>query len=429
MEGISFPFLEVGAYIVRLAPMFLVDPYYALVFWVVIFLVTVQYRRIATMEKNVYGVVKNRPLRQTALATIQGLVGGLAGSYLMVLVGVTLTGSGIRYLLPIALLLMLFSPRLLCFSYAGGLISLSYLLFGVPVVSIPGIMALVAILHITESILIYFTGYRCATPLFFRNRRGEVVGGFTLQRFWPVPIVIMVLLNWPLAEAELLRMPGWWPLVAPEVTVPESGPLVYTLIPVMAALGYGDLAVSMPPRQKSRRTAGMLAVFSLILLTLAVVSSRIPAYQWVAALFAPIGHEAVAVLGSRRELRGRPYYSRPRVGVRILDVLPGLLGARAGLEVGDVILEVNGLTIGDRNDLLAALATGDPRGLSFTLEREGRRTVRRSHVRVRPGENWGIVLVPGPTDETHMELRMVRPLPTLLGRLVRAVRGLTGGTR
>ena len=188
------PFLDLGLAILRVLPSALFEPTYAIAFWLVVLLVFFQYRRVAGMEERLYGFVKNQPGHQTILAAAQGLVGGLIGSFILVFVGVSLSGAGIQYLLPVALLLYLLSPRLMCFSYAGGIVAVLYLLFGLPRVSVGGIMALVGILHLTESLLIWLSGHTCATPVVIRNQRRELVGAFSLQKFWPVPIVVLVLL-------------------------------------------------------------------------------------------------------------------------------------------------------------------------------------------------------------------------------------------
>ena len=94
----------------------------------------------------------------TLFAVLAGMLGGLLGSLLMITVGITVDTRILGPLLAVALLLMLIRPRFICFSYAGGLLSLSYLVFGWPVVDVPQLMGLVAVLHWIEAILIALTG-------------------------------------------------------------------------------------------------------------------------------------------------------------------------------------------------------------------------------------------------------------------------------
>jgi hypothetical protein len=93
-----------------------------------------------------------------------GFIGGLFGSFLVVLLGITIEtyvpnsqgafASGITYIWIIAILMAMIHVRYLCFSYAGGLVALVSLIFGFPNVYVPGLMALVGILHLIESLFI-----------------------------------------------------------------------------------------------------------------------------------------------------------------------------------------------------------------------------------------------------------------------------------
>lgn len=393
----------------------MVTPGLAFAFWLVVWLVSMQYRRVASNEQRLYGAVKNPVGRQVVMAIVYGLGGGIFASLLLVTVGVTLTNSGVFYLLPLALFLYFVNPRLMCFSYAGGLVSVSSLLLGWPVVSVPAIMALVAVLHITESLLIWFSGAGCITPLFIKNDRSEVVGAYSMQRFWPVPLVVLFVVSVPDISqlAGLIHMPNWWPLIGADVTtLPATHTFIYTLGPVVAALGYSDLAVGSSPLEKSRRTAGYLAVYSISLLLLSVLAPRLYIFRWVAALFGPLGHELVISLSSRGELGSRPFFTHPARGIRVLDVLPGGPAARAGLLPGDVIHSVNGVEVNSRDELRQVMADF-PWGLELVIQRRGR---TGSLVFPGPVENLNMVTAPEPGDDANVDLRRSGRLAAWLRR-------------
>ncbi|MHB1127722.1 MAG: PDZ domain-containing protein [Bacillota bacterium] len=387
-------------------------------FWLIVLFSGLQYYRIAKTKQELYGITREAFTHQFLWAVLLGLAGGLLGSLLMVAVGVTVSGIGIGYLWLLALLLALISPHLLCFSYSGGIISLASLLLGFPKVDVPNLMGLVAVLHLVESFLILLSGHLGAIPVFARNAAGRVVGGFNLQKFWPLPIT--ALLATPLAGPSPLggavNMPDWWPLIRPAVEVnPQS--VLYVILPVVAALGYSDLALTGTPEHKSRRTALNLAVFSVILLGLSVLASHYSGLAVLAALFGPLGHELTILRGRKRELTGSPFYVSPPKGIRVLDVLWGSPAARIGMRSGDIITVVNGMEVNCAQELQQALqvATGKVE-VDFLSHLTGNCSHRNIPLKI--GQPLGTILVPGENTSPNVRLGA----HGILGRLWRSRR-------
>lgn len=398
-----FPWLEIGVLILKLLPQIVLSP----IFWVVMLLVFSQYRRINNLERSLFGVTFSSVGRQVWRSLLYGLLGGVAGSFLLVLVGVSLSGAGIVYLWPVAIALMLINPRFMCFAYAGGLVSLSHLIFGFPDLEIPQILALVAVLHMVESLLIFLTGHLDPTPVIVKKPSGELVGGFNLLKFWPIPVAVMLAVTIELPEltGDLIRMPEWWPLLRPRELPPPGKELVYSLFLVTAALGYSDLALTCRPREKARRSAGHLALYSLALLAAAIGASFYSPLLVVAAVIAPLGHELVVQLGNRRELGGRAIYTPPPRGAMVLATVPGGLGEGLGLVPGEVILEVGGRELFSPAELAGILGELVPPWEMVTLQPVG------SYHQVRyltvEGEtrDLGVIFVPDGNNVSYVQLK------------------------
>lgn len=373
---------------------------------VVLGLVASQYAKVQSTEERLYGAARNKAFYQTAYAMGLGLLGGLLASLLLVLVGVSVTDSGIVYLMPLAVFLCLLSPRFLCYSYAGGLAGLSYLIFGWPRINVPAVMALVACLHAAEAFLIRISGHSCSTPLYISHENGDVVGGFALQRFWPIPLIVLFLIKVPdISYIEgLIHLPDWWPLIkAPEIAGP--GQPVFAMMPIIAALGYGDIAVAKNPHDKARSTSKNLMIFSGILLALSIAASRWPLFAWIAALFSPAGHEIVIKIGLREEFGHLPIYVPSEKGVMLLDVVEGSPARNAGLKTGDIIYFINGNEINSRKELEIAMDSVDagPVTLLAVNPRESR-NLQEVIVKRKLTEPLGIIPVPQPADQA-----VVRP--------------------
>lgn len=318
-------------------------------FWIVLFIVFVQYKRTADFEEKMFGFTTTNPLKRVSSSLMYGIFGGFVGSIIIVALGVSIAGSGLAYVWPLALLLMLISPHLVCFSYAGGIISIFSLLFGFPKVDVPGLMALVGVLHAVESLLIYFSGHLNASPAFIKDEKRGVVGGFIIQSFWPVPFILLTIAVGIPSGVEAVNMPDWWPIIRPQGLNLEN--VIYLMMPVVAALGYGDIALTRQPYKKSREAAVYLIMFSSFLILFSVLGSRINFFKYVAALFAPIGHEYLIIIGKKKEKNREPLFTIPPFGVRILYVLENSPAEKMGIKPGDIIISINGRSVNNIEDL------------------------------------------------------------------------------
>ena len=213
-------------------------------------------------------------------------------------------------------------------------------------------MGLVAVLHLVESVLIRVSGHLNPNPVYVKGKDGRVVGGFALQKFWPLPLVALVYPD---------PAPGSSPgncrdalLVAVDQAsgeVPGGMELVYILFPVVAALGYGDMALSRTPREKAALSSRYLFAYSIILLVLAVLADSFRSCNMFPPSLPFWGTTWSSRLGIAGSLEASPFFTPALDGLGVLDVFPGGTGHRLGLRPGDVILAVNGHSLLPGDDL------------------------------------------------------------------------------
>ncbi len=380
-------------------------------------LISWQYYRAQKMEVALFGQARH-PLPKRVLVSVgMGLVGGLVGSLLLTGMGVAISTQWISYVMYGSMALALIDMRLICFAYSGGLLAISNLLFGWPQIDVASLLGLVALLHIVESVLMVLSGHLMASPVYVRREDGRVVGGYTLQMFWPLPMLALVFIPHVLgADGAGMPMPQWWPLIRP-AGAPLTGDLTLFMIPLLAALGYGDLAVTASPRVKVRHSAVRLLLFSLVLLSLAWLGNQHPGWLWVAAIFSPFGHELLIVLGNRQEQTGPALWQHRGPGVMVMEVLPGGWGKQAGLRPRDVVLAVNDQPLSGaaawREQLELAQAAdqaeNDGLGVRLTVLRaSGKRSTIQLPLGPLPAP--GLLLVPDATVQSYVETRLRSPL-------------------
>jgi len=318
-------------------------------FWIVLLLIHSQYRKVSRMEKRLIGEEKATPIERVISSLGVGILGGILGTILISILGVTVQLEDFRFILPLAILLMLVNVRYLCFSYAGGLISLSSLLFGYPHINVSSIIAIVAVLHFIESVLIWIDGHKYPTPIFVNHDIYGTVGAFTLQRFWPIPFAVLIIFLGKLKGATDINLPDWWPLFINNGLDLENITLQMTV--VVAALGYGDIAISSTPREKSKKSSFRLAIYSIALLILSVISTYIYSFKYIAALFAPLAHEGLILFSQREENNRRPIYKVNSYGITVLDVKRDSVAEKMGIKAGYVIRSINNFLVNDKEDL------------------------------------------------------------------------------
>ncbi|MDR3560158.1 MAG: PDZ domain-containing protein [Negativicutes bacterium] len=381
-----------------------IQVYLQAMFWLILGIVAFQYWRMQRDQVKMFGVYGYSLWRQVLLAALYGTVGGMLASLLLALTGVTLNQVGLGYIWPVAILLMAINLRFMCFAYAGGLVAASCAIFGWPEVNVPQVLALVAILHITESILIYISGRQSDVPLILRRDDSRLVGAFNLQNFWPLPLVLLAAVTVPEASlpAGSINMPDWWPLLPIAEIPPEGQTWLYGMIPVVAALGYADIAVSSSPAARRRRSALHLALYSGVLLTLALLSAH---YQWLqlfAALLSPLGHEFLIQMDNRREMRGTPRFIPPDHGVMVLETLEKSPARMLGLKPGDILLELDGMKVDDGFSLAQAISLLSQE-FAVSYSREGQ--LLAGSGRFIGGERrLGLILVPEGYERHYAEI-------------------------
>lgn len=254
-------------------------------------------------------------LLKTLNSTFYGILGGFITTIAFIYLEVVVIPKDFMYILAMAIILSLIDTRFMCFAYGGSLVSLSSIIIGFPKVENKDIMLVVATLHIVESILVLVNGSKDKQPTFFHHEE-EIVGGFDMNRFWPIPFVIF------------------------------TGNDLIKPITLMAILNYGDFTLSYPKRKSIFTGLLMLIYSSVLLFIIKSINNNI-----LPPLFAIFGHEFIILINKLFEKNRVPIFSSPLKGVRVLDVVKGSIGKELGLEIGDIIISINSAIVYDDKDL------------------------------------------------------------------------------
>jgi hypothetical protein len=332
-------------------------------YYIAALFIVLQYTRQIRMERQMFAVKLHNWVGLVFKALLAGLLIGIAVSVAGAFVGVSLTGESVIWLWAVAAILMLARIRYLCFAYSAGVITLLQWGIGwtplsertdwlgsaaasLASIDAAGLLVLVALLHLAEAVLVRWQGDRLSTPLFLEGKRGKLVGGYMLQGFWPVPLLMLV----PAAGvgASTSALP-WTPLFGADWS---QG---WTFVALPMIIGFTEMTRSLLPKDKAKHAAKGLLLYSICLAGAAILAWWQPMLLPLAALVSLLFHEAIIWRSRSVEAAQSPLYVHDSRGLRILGIVPGTPAATMGLVTGEVLHKVNGVRVRTKEDLYEAL--------------------------------------------------------------------------
>lgn len=284
-------------------------------FIMVLVIIYIQYHEIGKMEREVLGY-KRSVMLKLIVSTVFGAIGGVIATVIFLYLGVVVIPKDFIYILIAAITLSFINPRYMCFAYGGSIVSLFNLILGYPDVQISQVMSVVAILHIVESLLILLDGSKSKLPVLFETK-DQLIGGFNMNRFWPIPFVIFI-------------GDGW---IQP--------------VTLMAILSYGDYSISSYPKKKVIKTSIILFLFSITLLYISKTANNL----FLPPLFALLGHEYIILQNKRTEDKNDPIFKLSNRGVKVLEIIPNSIAHKLNIKMGDILLKINGVEVNNNKDL------------------------------------------------------------------------------
>lgn len=386
-----------------------------------IILLILLYRRQINLERKLFSSRLHFLSYEVITSLAIGIIGGIIASIILNGLGVVFHPEEMWFVWVVSIILIIFNIRFLCLSYPVGFIGIiagllqllgttsnnSFIeaLIGI---HIPSLIAIVAILHLIEAILIRLKTAEQATPIFIETKRGKLVGAFSLQSYWLVPLFLLVVAQ-DGTGAQITST--WWPLI--------GGGVSLTFLPVPVMIGYSDLTSVYTPREKSIKASNYLVIYSIILLVLAVLSEELIILQIVAAFFAGFAHEGIRIISKQKEKDLPAKYCHPDVGLKVLAVLPNSIAKEMDIEVGEVITKVNGLTVNDRYALYSALQQEGTFVKLEVINLDGEITLKQHAIYDGDHYQLGIILAPDDEADFYIDIKKVNIVQLIKQKLTK----------
>lgn len=333
-------------------------------YYIGIVFVLLQYRRQIVLERQLFSTRLHSMLDTAWKTVLWGIAAGMAASLMMAFIGATVPPGAIVWLWALSAVLAIVRVRFICLAYSVGLLGIlqaivqifpgiAELPFAGPAAEplqrlpISSMLALVGLLHLMESFFVYKQGAAMAMPVFVEGKRGKAVGGYQLQQFWPVPLLLLMPIQSGGGAGALLP---WTPLFGGDLW---SAGWTFAALPVM--LGFSELTTTRLPAAKAARSARGLAAYAFVVLALAACAEWLPGLAVAGSIAAIALHEALVWWSRREEAIRPPYYVHDEQGLKILGVLPDSPAKEMGLLPGEIIHKANGVKVRTKEQLHEAL--------------------------------------------------------------------------
>jgi len=402
--------MDLVMYTLRSVAYVIVEPSLMIMLLILGILFYLKNKKLVAMQKMIIGETINSPLELTLSQIVLGIFAGIIASLMLSYLGVIFSeNSGIEFLFMISMVLMFIKPRLVCFSYSGailGLVSIVFTYFSIKTsdgnflfnLDITMLMTFVGIIHIVEAILVMFDGSRGAIPV-FSNRKGEIIGGYALSRYWVLPVAIFIAYSVTSqggVGTESITTPDWWPVLRPDNIMTMISSMMLSLFPLFGVLGYSSLTFTMKKREKALSSGIFIFVYGIFLSFVAQLAQLGLIGEIIVLIFAPLAHEGMLLIQRKIEDARIPLFSSGEDGLAILEVVPYSKAYEIGLRPGDKIVTVNDKSINTEADIYIIVKESLNNINMKVKDRKG--SIKEFSLKQYNEKRLGVVLVPRVVD-------------------------------
>ena len=355
--------MELIIYSLRTVAEAIIEPTYLLmliVFGVIFYL---KNKRTSMIQQMTIGEVIDTPLELTLSQLVIGILAGTMGSIILAILGVSFgNNSGIEFVFITSILLLIIRPKLVCFAYSGALLGVvSMILNSIGKqsyinVNILSLTSFIAVLHMIEGIIVMVDGNRGSIPV-FSNRGDKIIGGFSFNRYWTIPVAVMIMISGDSSGTGIISAPAynWWPIIKDSNLMTLLSVSSLTFIPFYGVIGYNSVTFTKRKKEKVIGAGIGIFLYGVSLLIVSQLCSIGLVGEILALVYMPLAHELLIKFERMREKRGEYLYVSDENGISILEVAPNSVAFEAGIRRGDKILAINGEPVTSEVDILKAV--------------------------------------------------------------------------
>jgi len=262
---------------------------------------------------------------------------------------------------------------------------------GLEQTNLAALSILLGLLLLVEAWLILRNGSVGTSPQLMRSKRGLRVGVHWAERLWFVPVLL------PIPGDAIASSVPWWPLFSL-----NEQTFSFVLVPFL--LGFSQRIQGMHPTHSVRIMGKRVQLLAMVVSILAVASYWFVPLAIAAAAIAFIGREWIAFYQRFEDDSQSPYFSQRKEGVVILGIIPKSPAEKMALQVGEIIVKVNGISVKTDDEFYEALQQNRAYCKLEVLDRNGEVRFVQGAVYENQHHELGLVFV---ENEKQWEVKVV----------------------
>ena len=340
----------------------IVEPLHLLMLIIMGIMFYLKNRRISIVQKMTIGESLDSPLELTLSQIVLGIIVGALGSLILSLLGITFSeNSGIEFIFMISILILFYKPKFVYFPYSSTILAILNLIFGLLAklinkqsfinVDILSLMTFVGVIYLIKGLLIIVDGSRGAIPV-FTNKEGKIIGGFSLSRYWTLPIAVFMIFSGQISSGSEMNIPNWWPIINHANMLNIMPIAMIASIPFYGVIGYDAVTFTKSKKEKAISSGVLMLLYGISVIGVSQLSMFGLIGRILTILYVPIAYEGILRYQKRIEAKGEYIYVSDEEGITVLEVAPTSPAFEAGIRRGDKIIAINDELIKSETDIL-----------------------------------------------------------------------------
>ena len=339
----------------------IVEPLHLLMLIIMGIMFYLKNRRISIVQKMTIGESLDSPLELTLSQIVLGIIAGALGSLILSILGISFNeNSGIEFVFMISILMLFYKPKFVDFAYSSTILAILSLIFNALTnlinqksfitVDILSLMTFIGVIYVIQGVLIIIDGSRGAIPV-FTSKEGKIIGGFSLNRYWALPIAIFMIFNGQISSGTAMNTPNWWPIINHTNMINILATAMIAAIPFYGIIGYSAVTFTKKKKEKSLSSGLIAFIYGVSVIGVAQLSSLGIIGQILTIIYVPLAYEGILRYQKRVEAKGEYIYVSDEEGISVLEVAPSSPAFEAGIRRGDKIIAINDEEVNSETDI------------------------------------------------------------------------------